>query len=390
MRPIFSSLACFIFVLTLVTASLASPTPTISQVFAFSCNSDYSSCPYGMDPTLAPIQLADGNFYGVTWWAGATASAGGTLWKVTPTGVAKVVHTFMPNKLGQFPKGENPVIGFAEGADHNLYGVTESGGTTNQGVMYKQVPTTGFKVVHNFCTGSCTDIQGPITLGKDGNFYGVQSGGEAIFRITPAGVWSKFYTLNPTTDGAALTLMQGSDGNFYGTGALGTPCDRQGSIFKLTPNGVFSVLYSFPARSYIGGNLVQATDGNLYGAVDNGSTSIFRLTTTGTVTVLYQLQSTEGTAVVSLLQASDGNLWGLTSDGGPQPARAGAVFAVTTSGSSVASAAFDCSTTGCTPSGMIQGSDGALYGVAISGGSAPGKNPMGTLFKIEAGLPALH
>ena len=85
---------------------------------------------------------------------------------------------------------------------------------------------------------------------------------------------------------------------------------------------------------------------------------------------------------MSLLQASDGNLWALTPDGGPVPDRPGAAFAITTSGTNVADAVFDCGTTGCTPSGMIQGSDGALYGIAQSGGSAPGRNPMGTLFKI--------
>jgi len=390
MRPIFTFLACLILVLTSATASLAT-TPTISQVFAFSCNADYSSCPYGMDPTLAPIQLADGNFYGVTWWAGQTASAGGTIWKVTPTGKAALIHTFMPNVYGQFPRGENPVIGFAEGADHNLYGITESGGSTNQGVMYREVrPIGGFKVLLNFCTGSCTNIQGPITLAGDGNFYGVESGGGAIFRITPPGAWSKLYTLNANTDGAASTLIQGKDGNFYGTGELGTPCDRQGSVFRLTPSGQFTILYSFPARSYIGGNLVQASDGNFYGAVENGTTTIFRMTPSGSVSLLYQLQADEGLAVVSLLQASDGNLWGLTSDGGPQPARPGAVFAVTTKGTSVTSAAFDCATTGCAPSGMIQGIDGAFYGIAGSGGNAPSRNPMGTLFKIDAGLVGLQ
>lgn len=372
--------------LTLVTASLASP--TISQVFVFACNSDYSSCPDGMDPTLAPIQLADGNLYGVTWWAGqGSSNAGGTVWKVTPAGTGSVVHTFERNKFGQFPKGENPVIGFAKGTDGNLYGITESGGKTNQGVMYKQKSPGAFKVEHNFCSGQCTDIQGPITLGKDGNFYGIEFGGGAIFRITPTGAWSLIYTLNSETDGYASTLMQGSDGNFYGTGEIGTPCDRQGTVFKFTPAGQFTILTSFQAFESVVGNIVEATDGNFYGAADyGGTTNIFRLTPAGKVTLIYQLQTGEGSAVVSLMQASDGNLWGLTSDGGPVPARPGAVFAVTTNGANVADAAFSCSTTGCTPTGMIQGTDGNFYGIAISGGSAPGKNAMGTVFKIDAGL----
>ncbi|MGB9197778.1 MAG: choice-of-anchor tandem repeat GloVer-containing protein [Terriglobales bacterium] len=384
MRPIFLTCA---LCLILATSSLA-VNPTISQVFVFACNSDYSSCPDGMDPTLAPVQLADGSLYGVTWWAGqGNSDAGGTVWKVTTSGVASVLHTFEPNKTGQFPKGENPVIGFVQGADGKLYGITESGGKTNQGVMFQQASPGAFKVEHNFCTGQCTDIQGRIILGKDGNFYGIQFGGTAIFRITPAGVYKVLYTLNSETDGYASTLMQGSDGNFYGTGAIGTPCDRQGTVFQFTSGGQFNILTTFEAFATVGGNLVQASDGNFYGAHEyGGTTTIFRMTPGGTVTMLYQLQAGEGSEVVSLMQASDGNLWGLTSDGGPQPARPGAVFAATTGGSHVADAAFNCSTTGCTPTGMIQGSDGNFYGIAISGGSAPGKNPMGTLFKIDAGL----
>jgi uncharacterized repeat protein (TIGR03803 family) len=163
MRILFAVLACLLLPL----AEAAGSTPAITQLFAFSCNADYSSCPDGMDPALTPIQLADGNFYGVTWWAGQNnANAGGTVWKVTPTGVATVVHTFQPNSTGQFPHGENPVIGFAQGADHNLYGVTESGGTTNQGVMYALATSGGFKVAHNFCTGTCKDIEGSLVLAK--------------------------------------------------------------------------------------------------------------------------------------------------------------------------------------------------------------------------------
>ena len=375
-----ASVACLVLAGTTVVAQ----SPTISQVFAFYCNDSYSSCPYGMDPTLKPIQLSNGNFYGVTWWAGqGSSSAGGTVWEVTPAGKASVVHTFEPNKQGEFPNGENPVIAFAAGADGNLYGITESGGSANQGVFYKQPPTDkGFKVELNLCTGSCTAIQGPVILGNDGNFYGIEDEGGEIFKLTPTGTLSTLYTLG-SGDGWAETLLQGSDGNFYGTGVIGTPCDRQATVFKLTPSGQFTILYTFAAFSEIGGNLVQASDGNFYGAVENGQTTIFRITPTGSVTMLYSLQQGEGSEVVGLLQGSDGNLWGLTADGGPQPARPGAVFAVSLQGASIGTAAFNCDTVGCMPMGMVQGSDGNLYGIAISGGSAPGRVPMGTLFKVN-------
>ena len=383
MRSVFACLVCLLLTMVFLPQAQAS-SPTISQVFAFYCNSQFSSCPYGIEPTLTPIQLSDGNLYGVTWWAGqSNPNAGGTVWRVSTAGNAAVVHTFEPNKLNQFPKGENPVVGFAQGADHNLYGITESGGKTNQGVMYKLLPTRKFQVTHNFCTGACQDIQGPIITGQDGNFYGVQVGGTAIFKITPQGAYSVVHTLNPETEGRIGFMTQGKDGNFYGTGSIGSACREQGTVFKMTPSGTFTLLTTFGDLEFVSDTLVLGSDGNFYGAVAG---SIFQLTPAGAVNTIYTLQGEDGYTVVQMMQASDGNLWVLTSDGGPQPARPGAVFAVTTGGKNVAEAYFDCNSTGCSPTGMIQGSDGNFYGIGGQGGSAPGQYPLGTVFKINAGL----
>lgn len=383
MRTLFISVSIACLVLTAVCLGQGS-SPTISQVFAFTCNSNFSSCPYGIEPTLSPIQLTDGNLYGVTWWAGQNnPNAGGTVWKVSTSGKSAVLHTFEPSKTGKFPRGENPVIGFAQGLDHNLYGISEQGGTTNQGVMYQLLPTGHFQVLHNFCTGSCTDIQGPIITGHDGNFYGVQTGGAAIFKITPAGVYSVVHTLNPTTEGRAEVLIQGKNGNFYGTGSIGNACQEHGTVFTMTTSGAFRLLTTFGDLQLVRDTLVQATDGNFYGSVDS---SIFRITPKGQVTTIYSLQGDDGNTVVQIMQASDGNLWVLTSDGGPQPARPGEAFAVTLKGSEIATAAFNCASSGCSPTGMMQGSDGNFYGIGAQGGSAPGQNPYGTVFKIDAGL----
>lgn len=93
------------------------------------------------------------------------------------------------------------------------------------------------------------------------------------------------------------------------------------------------------------------------------------------------MTDSEGYSPVQLLQASDGNLWGISDF------RDGSFFTLSLSGSSIQSAAFNCATTGCTPLGMIEGPDGNLYGVAGAGGNAPGENPLDTIFKIAAGLP---
>ncbi|MGB8917636.1 MAG: choice-of-anchor tandem repeat GloVer-containing protein, partial [Candidatus Sulfotelmatobacter sp.] len=108
------------------------------------------------------------------------------MWKATPSGQVTALYTFDFNASGKFPNGENPVIGFAAGTDGNLYGITESGGSANAGVMYKLTPSGSFELLHNFCTLSgCPDTPAPIILGKDGNFYGAQF--QTLFQLTPQG-----------------------------------------------------------------------------------------------------------------------------------------------------------------------------------------------------------
>ena len=385
MKCILTLLGCLVF--SSVGFSQNPKSPSISQLFVFACNSDFSSCPDGFDPTLNPIQIENA-LYGVTWWAGKNnPNAAGTIWSYGSKGIS-VLHTFQPGTQGNFPGGANPVVSFLQGADGNLYGITEQGGTQNEGVFFKLSPS-GFEVLHNFCSmQNCADASGPIILGADGNFYGVV--GQTVFRLTPSGAWSLFYTLPSDDFGASLLL--GSDGNFYGVGVVrGSNLDA-GLVFKLTPDAQFSVVYELPNFLGISSNLVQASDGNFYGGTTSSGpgTGIFQLTPSGVFTIIYQLSQTVGLSPNLLMQASDGNLWGLSINGGSSSDRPGTILAVSTSGTLVASAEFDCTNTGCNPEGMIQASDGNFYGTAIKGGNAPGANAEGTLFKVKAGLPPLH
>jgi uncharacterized repeat protein (TIGR03803 family) len=377
---------CACVVLTLVALSMGASAqtpsqPPISQVFAFFCNEDFSSCPDGFDPTLVPIQSPDSSLNVVTWWAGqGSSNNGGTVTNVTLAGRATVLHTFVQAPNGSYPLGENPVIAFAKGPDGALYGVTESGGTHSSGVMYR-LGTQGvgsFQVLYNFCSlPGCPDGPGPLTLARDGNFYGAEF--HTIYRITPKGSWSLLHALNPTTEGIAGSLIQASDGNFYGAGRVG----NQSDIFRVTPAGVFTILYRFPQWfPGVTSNLVQASDGNLYGATSgSGSgTGIFRISLTGQFEFIHEMTDSEGYSPGQLLQASDGNLWGLSSF------RNGSFFSISLSGVSLTSGPFTCNLTGCEPQGMVEGADGNFYGTAIMGGLAPGKNAEGTVFKIAANL----
>jgi len=371
------------FVTATLLAQTESTAPPISQLFDFSCNGSFSSCPQGFDPTLSPVQLSNGNFYGVTWWAGTGSSNnGGTVWKATSAGKVTALHTFPINSSGKFPKGENPVIGFAVGADGNLYGTTESGGTANAGVFYKLTPAGSFRLLHNFCTAAgCTDVGGSFILGQDGNFYGAVF--NTVFQLTPQGVYTVIYNLTSSTETfSGKPLVQAADGTFYGTGSA---YPEAGFIFSLTQGGVFTILHSFGDFTLITTNIILGSDGNIYGSTYD---EIFQLTPSDQFTNIHQLTQAQGLTPNFLLQASDGNLWGLAQNGGISPDRPGTLFTLTTSGTFISSEEFNCSTTGCNPTGMVEGSDGNFYGNAITGGSAPGHNPLGTLFEVAAGLKA--
>lgn len=389
MKPLLVLLA-HLSLVSWIGAQTAPASPAVSQLFDFSCNAGFSSCPQGFDPTLSPIQLADGDFYGVNWWAGQGNSGnGGAVWKATTGGKVIALHTFSFDSSGKFPNGENPVIAFAAGADGNLYGATESGGTANQGVMYKLTPGGSFEVLHNFCTlPGCPDATGPFILGSDGNFHGAQF--RTIFQLTPAGEWSQVFTLDPSLGTFTGGLIQGSDGNFYGAGRSGSTGIWAGFVFQLTASGVFTILHTFQSFENVTSNLIQASDGNLYGATGSSGpgTGIFQLSTTGQIKFIHQMTAAQGLSPTFLLQASDGNLWGLAANGGTAPDRPGTIFALTTAGKFLGSEEFNCESTGCIPQGMVEGSDGNFYGTAIQGGSAPNRNPLGTFFKIAAGLPA--
>jgi uncharacterized repeat protein (TIGR03803 family) len=240
------------------------------------------------------VQGSDGNFYGTT--AGGGVNNSGTVFRLTPGGVETILYSFSGTSYAG-PDGANPIGQLVQGSDGNFYGVTALGGlpspvvhnTTTCGTVFKVTPEGVETILHRF---SGPDGQGPNGLiqGSDGNFYGTTDGANTtfgtVFKITPEGAETTLYTFNPAVggDGAfpAAGLAQGSDGNFYGTTSGGGK-NEGGTMFQLTPAGVETVLYSFPNTSgtFEGNqlpgaepdtNLVQGSDGNFYGGtVQNGA-----------------------------------------------------------------------------------------------------------------------
>jgi uncharacterized repeat protein (TIGR03803 family) len=240
---------------------------------------------------------------------------------------------------------------------------------------------------------------GLVAQGRDGNLYSTSpSGGTGnsgtVFKITPAGVLTVLYNFDVTHGSYAYGgLTLGTDGNFYGTAYQGGAGGR-GTVYKVTPTGTLTVLHDF-ASSVDGGSPyaapVQGTDGNFYGTTYNGGSkgygTVYKMTPAGTLTVLYPFDHTHGGQPDGpLVQGTDGKLYGVTYSGGTNGY--GTLFKVSTGGVFTGLYNFD-STHGSYPYGaLVQGTDGSFYGTTYNGGSGGG----GVVFKITASgvLTVLH
>lgn len=216
----------------------------------------------------------------------------------------------------------------------------------------------------------------------DGDFYGTTSAGGfaglgTIFKITRTGTFTTLHHFAGGSDGAQpyASLLQATDGNFYGTTVAGGAANR-GTVFRMTPAGIVTVLWAFgqtlnDGRSPYAG-LIQARDGNFYGATSaggNGFGTIFRMTPSGALTVLYAATGLPegGNPMATLLEASDGNLYGTFAFGGGSPLCCGTAFKLTTSGVLTIIHYFGLSGVASPGTQLVEGSDGYLYGTSGSG-----------------------
>jgi uncharacterized repeat protein (TIGR03803 family) len=176
-----------------------------------------------------------------------------------------------------------------------------------------------------------------LALGTDGNFYGATwAGGSAadagtVFTITPTGTLTTIYTFcvdgYPFCGGpGALGPALGRHGDFYGTTAFGGAYG-EGSIFKITPQGKLTTIYSFCAQiactdgSDARSGVILGSDGNLYGTTYYGGTynegTVFRITPAGVLTTLHSFDGTDGYYPIGeMFQATNGVFYGQTTLGG--------------------------------------------------------------------------
>src|SRR3569833_3406377 len=248
----------------------------------------------GAVPGAGVIYGVDGNLYGTTVFGGAKGQ--GTIFKMTTGGTVTILHSF-----GSVAHdGLNPDCKLVQSPNGFLYGTTTYGGTDNSGVAFSIMPNgTNYGIVHHFHNGSVVGDgihpDAGLTLGPDGNLYGVTTDGcstvagdtedglgfGTIFNMTTRGAVTILHIFSDGTvqnDGAhpygALTV--GLDGAFYGATAEGgtlpynSPWRGNGTTFSVKTNGSYQRLYDFVDASPIDGvgpdsQLIQHSDGLFYG-----------------------------------------------------------------------------------------------------------------------------
>ncbi len=311
----------------------------------------------GLAPASRLVLGADGCLYGTTRHGGANGA--GSFFRMTATGSLTNLFSFpaATNNSGgiNYDLWPNDLL---RGINGNFYGTTRRGGSNFTGTIFEISPSGTFANLHTFAgetinaSGRVTSADGAtplgaLALGSDGNFYGTtQYGGSngtgTIFRLTPAGTFTSLYSFSPSgagfisTNGAVPNaLVLGSDGTFYGTTQQGG-LDNSGTFFKFTVAGGFTQIYSFNG-SAPGNNPITPNS--------------------------------------TLVQGAGGLFYGTSSYGGSQGG--GSIFVITNSGGATVLHSFPQLDAGASAA-LTLGTDGNFYGTT----AANGLNGDGTLFRI--------
>jgi len=281
----------------------------------------YSFCPKafckdGNHPRAALIQAMGGDFYGTTEEGGAHQA--GTIFKIDRSGFLTTLYSFCAR--ANCADGESPVAALVQANDGNFYSTTQVGGTNNVGTVFKITPKGTFTTLYNFCTQnypSCADGSGPyaaLVQATDGNFYGTTGhsgvngsgtiGVGTVFEITTGGKLSTLHTFcaqTGCTDGALPQggVVQGTDGNFYGTTQVGGAND-DGIAFGLSAGlGPFVEALPYSGKA---GKTIKILGQGLTGATAvsfNGTPASFMVQSDTYLTTTIPVGATTGSIAVT-------------------------------------------------------------------------------------------
>jgi uncharacterized repeat protein (TIGR03803 family) len=269
-------------------------TNNFGTVFSISASGTYTtlhcfvgSPNEGANPKAGLVQGIDSWLYGTTRYGGTNSN--GTIFRISQSGSCTTLYFF-----AGFPDGANPVARLLSSSDGYLYGTTLSGGTNGYGTVFRINPSGVYTTIYSF-VGHPNDGLAPLSPlveGSDGYFYGTTfyggtndyccpAGEGTVFRISPSGSETILHSFVGTPNEGEYPvggLVQGSDGYFYGTteaGGTSVNCGSGGcgTLFRISPNGSFTLLHSFDTAAYPMAELVQGTDGCFYGTTFNGGTN---------------------------------------------------------------------------------------------------------------------
>lgn len=404
-----------------VTTAIFLPAQTFTTLLSFGSRGQYPQY-------MSLIQASTGGaLYGTTYAGGA--SNGGTVFEFSPLSSLTITLYSFCAQL-DCSDGQAPDWGLVKSANGNFYGTTVEGGVKGYcfvsgcGTVFEITPSGALTTIYSFCAQpNCSDGASPdgaLLWTSSGALYGAtelggitsnlcNGGCGTIFTISPAGKMSTLYSFSGTDGGEPDGgLVQGSDGNLYGTtfnGGTNNTCPTGGcgTLFKMTTGGSLLTLYSFCSQSNCTdgatplAGVVQGTDGNFYGTTvaggettsfwTSGAGTVFKITPAGTLTTLHKFSGADGGGPTSVLvQASDGNFYGTTQYGGTSSGCSGGcgtIFKITPEGDlttiySFCNTGYPC-TDGYFPvGGLIQASNREFYGTTTRGGTYN----EGTLFTL--------
>jgi len=369
----------------------------------------------GSPPSVALIEGSDGKLYGATAYGGLSGG-NGTIFKLNRDGSGYVVLHYFTNTTGE---GSEPV-GLSQGTDGMLYGMTAYGGDFSGppgpgfGTVFKlSINGSGYQVLHKFSTNRDNGKfpEGQI-ISDGGILYGTTTDGGSndlgtLFKLHTDG--SDFAIVRSFVGAADLAeprgaLVKATNGALYGVTIYAGSNNHAGAVFRINPDGSgFAVPHRFNDTNGDGYDplgLTLASDGKLYGVTygggSNGCGVIFAMNPDGSSYALihsFTGPGLDGDDPKSLIEGTDGALYGVTSTGGSF--HAGAVFKLNKSGTGFTMLHFLTGSggDGSEPAtALLQASDGSFYGTTYSGGISDINSPLGygTLFRLFSGPPRIN
>jgi uncharacterized repeat protein (TIGR03803 family) len=398
-----------LFLLTMVFGAALTQAQSFQVLYTFTGKSDGGG-PYG-----GLIRDSSGNLYGTAPLGGSfkpgycRPGGCGVVFKLDPSGMETVLDTFKGSD-----NGSGPYAGLTRDRQGNFYGVTAGGGLVSScppsgcGIVFKIDAAGNATTLYEFI-GGATDgskPQGALILDAAGNLYGttVDGGSKSVgtvFKVDPTGKETVLHSFQGTPDGATPlgALLRDPQGNLYGTtqlGGTGKTCGFScGTVFKISPVGEETVIYSFtggedglePASS-----LLRDSEGNLYGTTSGGGDStcdppfgcgvVFKLSPSGGETVLHKFTGADGSdPSAGVIRDAEGDLYGTTYEGGAFGV--GTVYKLDAARNESVLYSFTGGTDGGYPkAGLTADPAGNLYGTTVADGNKGCGQGCGTVFKV--------